>query len=294
MSIKEPIQEKVEKAEEKARKTSSSKGEKLFDLLTYGGIAGIGTFILTIPIAYSIKYGKGAKYYEKSVKFMTDNGATPRIAEEIAMTSAAMQGGNIALLPVKLAENYKPQIVEKLNNLTGDKSGKASVDEDPKQTWPSLIKSRALAWLATFVGFRTAGSILGQERFERFEKGFARRVCDFIKKPTHINGVESVHFRYARIGAIDIFATAAATTVLYLGSRFFAKNNEHWNPKAIPPATPEAAPAQAPLAEEKPEKRYTTTIQPKTAALATPKLQNGYGESVSTQKLENAGPVLSA
>ena len=35
-----------------------SKGERLFDWITYGGMAGLGTFLITIPIAFHAKYGK--------------------------------------------------------------------------------------------------------------------------------------------------------------------------------------------------------------------------------------------
>ena len=281
---------KIEKAEEKALKTSTSKGEKLFDLLTYVGIAGIGTFLLTIPVAYSAKYGKGAKYYEKTSKFLVDKGISPRLAEDIVMTSATMQGGNLSIIPVKMMEDNKPEIVDKLNKMTGDESGKASVDEDLKQTWGSLVKSRILAWVAAFTGFRTAVGVLGAEKFVSFENAFAKKMCEIVKKPTHLKGVETPHYRYAKIGALDVFATIAATTILYTGSRFFAKRNEHWHeketlhmPSKVPDMqTPEYIPSET-------SKRFTDNIRSQSRELAPNPREKNYADTIASQKTINQG-----
>lgn len=284
-------------AQQQAEKTSTSSGEKAFDLLTYGGVAGLGTFALTIPVAYWAKYGKGAKYFEDAAKYLVKKGMRPRIAEEMVMTSALMQGGNLTIIPVKVLENCKPQIVDRFNHMLGDESGKASVDEDPQQTWGSLIKSRLVAWTAVFAGFRAAATLVGHEKLDSFEKKFAEGVCKLMGKATHIKGAETAHYRYGKIAALDVFATAAATSILYVGSRFFAKNNTHWDtdrnnpaPAATPPAPAAQPPAEAApagsFAEKNPRK------QPVTAAPARP---GSYAESVSTQRLETGKtPSLSA
>ncbi|MBY0408207.1 MAG: hypothetical protein K2Q01_10990, partial [Rickettsiales bacterium] len=182
-----PLNNPVDTPEEtKAARTSTSRGEKMFDLLTYGGIAGVGTFALTIPLAYWAKYGAGAKHFENASKFLVRQGLSKPIAEEMVMTSALMQGGNVGIIPVKIMENYKPTIVGQLNDWMGDKSGAASVKEDPQQTWGSLIKSRLVAWLAVFTGFRATASLLGGDKLAQFEKDFAKHVvCEPLGKPTH-------------------------------------------------------------------------------------------------------------
>lgn len=238
-------------AEIKAEKTSSSKGERLFDWITYGGIAGLGTFVLTIPIAYWAKYGGGAKHFINGGKRLQNLGLGEHTAEHAMMTTATMQGGNVTIIPVKIMENYKPQLVEKFNKLLGDKSEDASIENDPKQTWGSLVKARIfLAWLPVFASFKATGMLIGEDKFAAFQNNFSKGVCDILGKSTHFPGMakiaanETKLFRYGKIGALDLFATAAASTLLYIGSRFFAKKNEHWHAQHthIPPQTPSHEP----------------------------------------------------
>lgn len=295
----EPIVEKIENAEKSAKKTSSSKGERLFDWLTYGGIAGIGAFAMTIPTTYWAKYGGGAAMFKKMAAKLTRNGISSHAAEDIVMTTALMQGGNLAIPPVKLMENYKPQIVEKFNQMLGDKSGEASVEMDPQQTWGSLIKSRITAWLAVYAGFRGGAALFGGDKLSAFETSFAENViCGPLGKPTHIAGQETKLFRYGKIAALDLFATAAAASLLYLTSRFFAKRNPHWHAHLqVPEGKTEAEHAQrkdmetpAPLASE-PARLFTDSIQPQGREIASKPRGETFAETVTGQK--NPAPGLS-
>ncbi len=188
------------------------------------------------------------------------------------MTSVLMQPGNLGLLPIKAMENHKPELVEKFNNMLGDKSSDASVDKDPKQTWSSLVKSRAAAWLAVFAGFRGAGMIIGEEKFEKFANSFSENiVCKPFGKATHTPGLakivanETKWFRYGKIAALDVFATAAATTLLYMGTKFFSKPNSKWEPKYLDSKASEhiATPAET-VAE--PASNEVTAITPQSQA----------------------------
>lgn len=290
------------KASEQAIRTSSSRGEKLFDWLTYGGVAGVGTFLLTIPVAYWAKYGSGAKMFEKASGYLVKQGLSPRISEEMVMTTALMQGGNLTIIPVKMLENRKPQIVDYFNDRLGDSSGKASVEEDPKQTWSSLIKSRIVAWLSVFTGFRVAGSIFGADKFAAFEESFAKNVvCKPLGKPTHIRGVETPHFRYGKIAALDVFATAAATAILYTGSRFFAKRNEHWhaeNTNTTAASVPTAAASQAPAvqpstAESERGISFTERLPAPSSKPAIKPRDTDYRDTIGAEKQAGSGKSLS-
>ncbi len=42
-----------------------SVGERVFDWGVYGGIAGIGAFVATVPLAYTLKYGKLQWFHTK-------------------------------------------------------------------------------------------------------------------------------------------------------------------------------------------------------------------------------------
>ena len=311
----EPVDTKVIDAEIKAEKSSTSKGEKLFDWLTYGGIAGVGTFLVTIPIAYWAKYGGGGKYFAKSTQFLQKQGFSEHTAEQFMMTTATMQGGNVTVIPVKLMENHKPELVEKFNKMLGDKSVDASVEEDPKQTWNSLIKSRVAAWLAVFTGFKMGGALFGNEKFAVFENSFAEHiVCKPLGRPTHIPGLakiaenETKLFRYGKIAAIDVFATTAATILLYMGSRFFAKKNDKWHAQHthINPITKESellgssltlpfepkAPEPVKEADTPAPKRFADDIKPRVNTTPQKNRLDTFADTLNTQKTSPSDPSL--
>ncbi len=210
-----------------------SKGEKLFDWLTYGGFAGAVTFALGMPFGYFTRYSKGGEAIHKwAVSHSRQLGMSVEATEDAVMNTALMQGGNVMLLPVKMMEDHKPQLVAKFNKMLGDDSGDCSVKDEPKQTWGSLLKSRVfLAWTPVFLALRGTAMLGGKESFNNFEKDFSKNiVCDPLGLPTHVNGQETKAFRLGRIAAIDVFATAAAATLLYIGSRMFARQNkEKWD-----------------------------------------------------------------
>ncbi|NBO20016.1 MAG: hypothetical protein EBV03_12505, partial [Proteobacteria bacterium] len=244
-------------AEEKAKSTSSSKGERLFDWLTYGGISFAGVFIATMPWTYYTKYGSGKKFHEWVVKGLKNKGVSEHVAEQTFNTLVLGSLGNVAIIPIKFLENHKPAIVDKFNDWLGDKSHDASVDKDPKQSWTSLILARVAAYTAVFVSLQGAVAALGGKKFQKFEEKFAEHVvCKPLGYATHTPGMaktvanETKAFRYGKIGALDVFATGAATILLYLGSRMFARKNEAW--KATHAGTSEhtPAPAGAPAAAE--------------------------------------------
>ncbi len=299
-----PVNSPEIQAEEKAKKTSTSKGEKLFDWVTYGGIAFAGVFVATLPWTYFTKYGSGKKFHDWMTTALKKKGVSKHVAEQTFNTAILGSLGNAAIIPVKVMENYKPELVEKFNAMLGDKSHDASVDQDPKQTWTSLIAGRVAAYTAVFVSLQGAVAIWGGDKFQKFEEKFAEQVCKVIKKPTHTPGLaktvanETKAFRYGKIGALDVFATAAATILLYSGSRFFAKKNEPWHAKhTAAPETPEQpAPQTALESAIVPEKRFTDTIQPKTQIVSASAREATYADTVATQKAHahDKSPALPA
>ena len=110
-----------------------SRSEKIFDWLVYGGIAGVGTFIATIPTTYWAKYGGGAKYFDASSKWLVKKGLSEQSAEQAVMTSALMQGGNLALIPVKWAEDNKVALVKKFGDVIGEKVDTVALEAEDKQ-----------------------------------------------------------------------------------------------------------------------------------------------------------------
>lgn len=213
-----------------------SKGAKAFDWGTYGGLAGVGTFVVTIPVTYLLKYhGKVSPYFERAVDGL-HRGLTklfPSIkretADTILTTTALMQGGNAMLIPVGLLEKHKVPIVSGLNTMLGDPTPAEQIEKAPKQTWRSLLESRAVAWLAVYAAFRTAAKFV-PNTLAMFEHEVGERMCQLFKKPIErlVDGkmVKSKTYLFGKIGALDFFATIAAATLLYVGGHFFARKQE--------------------------------------------------------------------
>lgn len=258
--------------EEKKSPPKISRGERIFDWLVYGGLAGLGTYIVSIPIGYWVKYGKGAEFNKNAAKKLTSFGFSQNTAEKTMDTTMLMHGGNIMLLPIKYAEDNKESIVTTINDMIGEKTDHIALHDEDKQSWGSIIKARIVAWCAVFAGFKGAASILGEEKFGRFEESFSKKACALLGKPTHINGKETTAFRMGKIGALDTYATIAASSLLYIGTRLFAhmervqhdldKEHTAHNPSSQHPAQTDVEPGAKTvasiLATKAPAKDFAT------------------------------------
>ncbi|MDX2095539.1 MAG: hypothetical protein SFW64_06345 [Alphaproteobacteria bacterium] len=222
---------------EVATKRTKSKGERLFDWLVYGGIAGVGTFIATVPLTYLLKHtAAGGVWYQKAVsgvRGLLERGlskpTSAAAAEDAVMTTVLMMGGNAMLLPVGLAEKHKVSTVNGLNTILGDTTPTREIEQKPKQTWGSLIKARIMAWFSVFATF-TGASWAFPQTFATFKHEFAEGICTLFRKPVQVvkehKMVPSRTYLLGQIGALDLFATAAAASLLYVGGHFFARKQE--------------------------------------------------------------------
>lgn len=212
-----------------------SRGERMFDWGVYGGLAGVGAFVATVPLAYYLKYGGGqrihqgiAKGFEKIAPFIPWK-TGPKFPENAAMTTSLMQGGNAMLIPIGILEKHKIDIVDGLNRATGDATPREQIEKAPKQTWGSLIKSRLVAWLSVFTVFTVAGKYFGKT-FDMFEHETGELACKIMRKPITCNVAgalkETRTYLYGKIGALDVFATIGAALILYIGGHFFARKQE--------------------------------------------------------------------
>lgn len=233
-----------------AKTAKRTPGDNTFDWLTYGLVGGVGNFLLSIVAGYWARYGSGSKQIGKLSKSMQNAGMSHASAEDAIMATALGLGGTALIVPIKMLENNRAEIVNGINKNVGCETTIAEQKaEKTDQSWGGLIKSRLIAWGIVFGSFKTAANVLGPENFERFEHDFARNmVCKPLGKPTHIGGQESKLYKYGRIGALDIFATAASATILYVASRFLANKGEEEKTEAKATSYT-AAPANAELGE---------------------------------------------
>lgn len=203
-----------------------SKGGRLFDWITYGGLAGIVTFIITVPIANVLDRGaRFGRFHEWISNGVQKLGGGPKFSETVAETTRFMQGGNLMLIPVGIMENFRTPIVKGFNRLLNDPTDPKSIEDAPPQTLGSIIKGRAVAWGMVFTGLLGMNKMF-PEQFTSFKEGFAELTCKVFRKPTHLpSGEFSKTYKAGKAGAIDLFATATAASLLYVGSHFFARQS---------------------------------------------------------------------
>ena len=192
-----------------------SKGGKLFDVITYVGIAGVGTFFATIPTAKSFMSGRMKGVSEALHHGFTRLGASESFASEATKVTNYMWGGNLMLVAVGVMEYFRTPLVKAFNRLFNDPTDPRSVEDAPPQTLGSIVKGRAVAWLTVFTGFKGTKSLVGAERYEKALDYAGETWAKIRRNPGA--------FETGRIGAEDVLATASSATLLYIGSHFFAK-----------------------------------------------------------------------
>lgn len=245
---------------------ASSRGERWFDWGVYGGINYLGTFFLTVPVADWIQHGGGKALYERAGESLVKLGVNARYARQALHATALMFGGTLMLAPVWAFEKFHTPIVNWINEKYGTVQDRAARPQDaPEQTWGSLLMGRISAWTAVFASFAATAKLFPQTR-QAFEHEYAKNLlCKPFGHPTHIDGVETKAYRIGKIAALDTFATAAATILLYMSSRFFARRREQRaQDKADNPApAPESADAGLALQQRAPGDRPTSRLSEK-------------------------------
>ena len=205
-----------------------SKGGKLFDFLTYFGIAGVGTFLATIPTgALFLKGGAWQGATQRVEEGLKSIGFSRRMAQHGSNTFATFWGGTLMLIPVGIMEHNRTKIVNAFNRFFNDPTDPQSIEDAPPQTVGSIVKARAVATATVFTGFVGAEALVGEQRFKSGLEQAGVKLSQLFKKPTHVmkSGqlVESLTYKFGRTSALDMLATVSSATLLYIGSHFFAK-----------------------------------------------------------------------
>lgn len=200
-----------------------SKGGKLFDLLTYGGIAGVGTFLATIPIANRFKPGGAFHGVDQWLrKSFSKVGVSEKLADEATTVTHLMWGGNVMLIPVGVMEHFRTPIVKAFNRFFNDPTDPKSIEDAPQQTAGSILKGRLMAWATVFVGFTATRHAIGDVRYEGLKHQMGTRWAKFRSQPIDAVNPNSA-YNVGRTGAEDVLATISSATLLYVSSHFFAK-----------------------------------------------------------------------
>lgn len=280
-----------------------TRGDVLFDRWVYGGLNGVGTFLLTLPLAFWGDHGGGKETFQKFTRFLTEK--TP-LGEETAKTVVRATtlglGGTVMVVPVRIIEGMRTPIVNALNQRYGSAEDKAvGAQEVAPQTWGSLLKGRLVAWVVVFSSFKAIEAAGFGKKMKQFEEAFSEKLfCNPFKKALHtlpqaevealkalgtkdalktLAEAETTRFRYGKLAALDVFATTAATILLYVGSRFFAKHRapevqekllarqQHTNKNPFAAASEEPQTAAAPETSISGDKQRAGKVSPEAPVL---------------------------
>ncbi|MBN8544447.1 MAG: hypothetical protein J0M34_09320 [Alphaproteobacteria bacterium] len=206
-------QQTAHNLEASEQKRDVSKGEKAFDFTVYGLMNWVGTFVITVPIAYWMMHGKGSlvtsirsgvnKGFESIMEptlkaadwVLSPIRKAPKTpmkervkwwSEQNTVTFATFQGGNFMLLPIWLAERGKVPLVDGANKALGDETDRAAIAEAPKTDIVSLIKGRLSAFALVFTTFTTLSHIVPQT-FRSFSEEFGEKAAGWFKKSAYTN-----------------------------------------------------------------------------------------------------------
>jgi hypothetical protein len=236
-------------------------GEKWFYRLKFATGEGVILF-LTAIIAYAARYvdhfGPIPNYLKKFqdgiYSVLANNKRYPvneRLAGTIAGTTILMHGGNLFTPVMKWMEDRKESIVTYINKRWGKpgevEAGHERLKDEPKQNWGDVIKGRLVAWLTVFSTFVGIDAIIGKDKntlgtndkpiyyFDKFEEMFGRWVAR-IRTPVGQALTEaetkSRTYRFGKILALDIYATAASLLVWTIVSKFSAALRGKKHPSA--------------------------------------------------------------
>ena len=235
VSLTEELNNQTIASPQAATPVEKSRGDKLFERWLYGGLNGVGTFIATIPLAYSAKYGKFKEPLENFGERLGRAGLGAKNVNTVTLMLATSLGGTAMLLPTWLAEHYRKPIVARLNGKPADQPPAPDAPaeyEAPKQTLGSLLRGRVLAMAAVTASFGVANHFFA-DAFKKFETNIGEKAVQWFAKNKSAAFTEKTKL-YGEMAALDIFATAAASSILFVGSRFFAN---HRNPESAQLAT---------------------------------------------------------
>ncbi len=180
--------------------TNKTKGEALFNAISYFGVGYIGVTATSVLMTWMMRDFKPfAGWFEKTV---AENVRKIGINSSILNIGTLFFGGTLAsVLPVKALEDHKPFLVRKLDHLLYTEAeyndpkiqqAHKELDELPKQTWLSVFGSRIVAFAATLGVYMLIGQnkspvakLTGQS-LDKWSIQFGRRMDRITHGEAHV------------------------------------------------------------------------------------------------------------
>ncbi|MFO0389635.1 MAG: hypothetical protein ACK502_07975 [Alphaproteobacteria bacterium] len=283
-------------------------GEVLFDRGVYTGINFVVNEALSMVMAVELRHFGGKAHFEKASQWwMKKVGFKDKVIKGVttsALTRAEDQlevftllgGGTALVVPMKILEDNKQQVVKNLNHLWDKLSGK-NLDADAakardeevekaiaceaKQTWKSMLIGRAIATVnnmflmkeTIFAGSRTKALKDWSERYGRI--GVEKLHNMTGNKPDSVFAklkTSERYKRYSEIFGLETAYTAISSVVMEVASKFLArKDTVVKDPKKCEEAQAEqilasasVVPAALPVeTQEKPPSVFADKVEPR-------------------------------
>jgi hypothetical protein len=254
-----------------AKELPRTTGEKWFSIFRFA-VGEVTIVFITAVLAYVARYGKDTiagipNYLRQFDQWMTktllDNKTFPlrdkgeranRMVGAIVNTTILMQGGNVFVPIMKGLENRKEKIVTFVNKRWGKPGeveiGQQRVRAQPQQSWGDIIKGRFVSWLTVFVSFMGIDTIAGKNKEGKYwldviEESIASKTAYLTAKGRQIASIpdkkqrEATYnanntYRFGKILALDIYATAASLLVWIGLGEYLAKKRGKDAVKAEP------------------------------------------------------------
>jgi|GEM_PF-6415809 len=271
--------------------------ERFFDKAVYGGISYAAQAGAGIILSRWLKFGGGNKYYTKMAEWAGTKLCSAKTAEEAIKVASrpvivtTMIGvGTAFLLPVKWLENRKPQVVRWLHERdvakeearghvftpeekAHDQKCLEQLENEPKQTWKSLLGGRAFGLAAVYAVLLATPK--ANERIENFAVKNILKGVDTVGLKTLAKSKKLD--QYLHIGFLDVFYSAVSAGGLYVYSHYIRPPKKA---NAAVEAKVEEPVATPPTEQEPntPQKSFAASVNPMKKPVIEP-------SSLHTEKL---------
>lgn len=282
MEKSQNIEEKQEKLPppqaEKPHAREQLPMEKKFNKLAYGGISFLAQAVTGSALTYWIKYSSGRPVYDKIAKWVGPNfiekfgkykGAEAVGKADSFITIATMvMVGNMFLIPLKILENKRNEIVAKWTKADNEKRTArgdapsedelkhqqeliAELDNAPKQSWTSLGLGRTFALATVFTADRVMENAGANAALENLTKNTTKGIANSVglKKLAEWKPFE----RVSSLAFYDGFYSMISAAGLFVYSHFVVppkkteKNDASLQDTIAPAASLNEPPAPTPL-----------------------------------------------
>ena len=244
VTTKKPPEEKVQpllqcEMQPQAPDKKRTWGNIIYDFPVFCGVAWGGVAALSAISAHESMYGKNKYFwwlralndavfkclksgFSKTVLKNAPEEVLDGYANGTTMFMTLGMGGNALAGVIKYMEDNRQKIAAKIDNFLGTTPpDPETIENEPKQTWSSVIKGRLISWGGSYVAFLALGPKLVGTLSNFCGEKATNAWLHFKPRSNHA----SVR-KWANIAAFDALFTVITATATYLFSRSIAKKDE--------------------------------------------------------------------